>query len=111
VFVTKYGKRWVRVKARQDAEGRELAGVLSDAVRLEFGKLLALLGMQRPGLGFYALRHSFRTVADRSKDQPAVDHLMGHVRDDMASAYRERIDDDRLEAVTKVVHDWLWPIT
>jgi integrase len=109
VFITKYGKRWVRVKAKQDDDGNEKAGVTSDAVSLEFGKLLALLDLKRKGLGFYALRHTFRTVADRSKDQPAVDHLMGHVREDMASLYRERVDDDRLEAVLKVVRTWLWP--
>ena len=58
---------------------------------------------------FYALRHTFRTVADGSKDQPAIDHIMGHTRDDMASLYRERIDDSRLKDVVQVVHAWLWP--
>ena len=41
-------------------------------------------------------------------DQVAVDHIMGHARDDMASAYRERISDDRLRAVAGVVHAWLF---
>lgn len=96
-------------EAESGADGKDTAAVKIDAVRLEFCKLLDALDMKRPGLGFYALRHTFRTVADRSKDQPAVDHLMGHARDDMASLYRERIDHDRLEAVVKVVHDWVWP--
>lgn len=109
VFVTKYGARWVRVKDHHDDDGREKEGVVSDAVRMEFGKLLTALKMKRLGLGFYALRHTFRTVADRSKDQPAVDHLMGHVRNDMASVYRDHVGDDRLEAVVKLVRDWLWP--
>jgi integrase len=109
-FITKYGKRWVRVNPKRDENGTDKAGVGIDSVRLEFGKLLAALGMKRKGLGFYALRHTFRTVADESKDQPAVDSLMGHIREDMASAYRERISDDRLGAVADVVRKWLWPV-
>ena len=102
VFVTKYGKRWVRVQAH---EGK--AAIPIDSVRLEFDKLLNTLKLKRLGLGFYALRHVFRTVADGSKDQPAIDHIMGHARDDMASLYRERIDDGRLRIVANFVRDWL----
>jgi hypothetical protein len=32
---------------------------------------------------------------------------MGHIRDDMASVYRERIDDDRLQHVSDYVHAWM----
>lgn len=65
-------------------------------------------GIYRPGLGFYALRHTFRTIADDTRDFPAIDHIMGHARDDMASVYRERIDDERLRAVVDHVYDWLF---
>ena len=66
------------------------------------------LEFHRPGLGFYALRHVFETVAGDSRDQVAVDAIMGHARDDMASVYRERIDDSRLLAVTEHVRKWLF---
>ena len=66
------------------------------------------LGLKRHGLNFYALRHGFETIAGASRDQPAVDHVMGHARDDMASVYREGIDDDRLEAVAEHVRAWLF---
>jgi hypothetical protein len=33
---------------------------------------------------------------------------MGHARDDMASVYRERIDDERLKAVIEHVRRWLF---
>jgi len=57
---------------------------------------------------FYALRHSFETIGGESRDQVAVETIMGHSRDDMASVYRERIGDDRLQAVAEHVRQWLW---
>ena len=93
VFVTKYGRRWVRTNA---------AGTPDDAIGKEVSKLLKTLELKRPGVSFYALRHSFETIGGESRDQVAVDHLMGHARNDMASVYRERIDDKRLRKVVEV---------
>lgn len=95
VFVTKYGKAWAK-------DGYE------SPVSQEMAKLLRSLGLRRPGLNFYALRHGFETVGGESRDQVAVDAIMGHVRDDMASVYRERVSDERLKAVTDHVHAWLF---
>ena len=68
------------------------------------------LKLHRPGLGFYALRHTFETIGGESRDQVAVNYLMGHAPpdSDMASVYRERISDERLKAVTDHVHKWLF---
>jgi integrase len=104
VFVTKYGRRWLRVYDSKKP-GKI---VVADSVRLEFSKLIRELNLEQEGRGFYALRHGFRTIADASKDQPAIDHIMGHARDDMASLYRERIDDARLRAVADYVRAWLF---
>jgi integrase len=82
--------------AVQDGE----ATVRGEAVRCE--------PLARPGLGFYAIRHTFETVAGASKDQVAVDFLMGHSREDMGSVYREKIGDERLQAVVSHVHAWLF---
>jgi integrase len=72
--------------------------------------LLRLHGINgRKGLGFYTLRHTFRTVADEAKDQPAADYIMGHEVPHMSSVYRETISDARLKAVTDHVHAWLFP--
>lgn len=103
VFLTKYGMRWVRMRERDDKPATPI-----DSVNLEFTKLLKAVGLKRPGIAFYTLRHIFRTVADSSKDQPAANAIMGHAPDDMAAVYRERIDDDRLEAVTNHVRNWLY---
>lgn len=76
----------------------------------EFGRLLHKIGLHRPGLNFYALRHTFETIAGATKDQPAVSAVMGHAAksDDMSAVYRERIDDDRLAAVSEHVRQWLF---
>jgi integrase len=58
---------------------------------------------------FYTLRHTFRTVADEAKDQPAADFIMGHEVPHISTYYRERISDERLKAVTDHVHTWLFP--
>ena len=96
VFVTKYGQRWSKDTSK------------ANPISAEFRKLLVKLGLHRPGLGFYALRHTFETIGGDSRDQVAVDHIMGHSRNDMASVYRERIDDARLVAVVNHVRSWLF---
>ncbi len=74
----------------------------------EVRKLLDKLDIKRQGVAFYSLRHVFETIGGESRDQVAVDFIMGHARDDMASRYRERISDDRLRAVTDHVRSWLF---
>jgi integrase len=96
VFLTAQGRPWHKETSTSPA-------------CFKVGTLLRRLGINgRKGLGFYTLRHVFRTVADEAKDQPAVDHIMGHARDDMASVYRERISDERLRAVADHVRRWLF---
>jgi integrase len=96
VFLTRCGDCW-----RKDTP--------DGPVSREMGKLLNALGINgRKGLGFYTLRHTFRTMADESKDQPAVDFIMGHESPHMSSVYRETISDARLQTVVKVVRDWLF---
>lgn len=56
---------------------------------------------------FYALRHLFETIGGESRDQAAVDAIMGHLDHSTASHYREGISDERLRAVVKVVWTWL----
>lgn len=102
-FITKYGAKWVRVRER------DVGGCVPiDSINLEFCKLLVKLGIKRRG-GFYLLRHTFRTIADNAKDQIAADAIMGHVSEAMSDRYRERIDDERLQAVAEHVRQWLWP--
>jgi integrase len=95
VFITKYGQRWHKK-------------VEDNPISKEMRKLLDSLGING-NRNFYALRHTFETIGGEAKDQVAVDYLMGHARNDMASVYRERISDERLRAVTDHIRAWLWP--
>jgi integrase len=62
------------------------------------------------GRTFYDLRRTFETIAGDSRDQVAVDFLMGHSPNssDMASIYRQKIEDERLRAVVDHVRSWLF---
>jgi integrase len=97
VFVTKYGGCWAR---------NDDPGLLSKEVR----KVLNRLGINGCR-NFYVLRHTFRTVADEARDQPAADYVMGHEVAHMSSVYRETISDERLRAVTDHVRAWLFGTT
>jgi integrase len=97
VFITQRGLAWAK-----DIHDSPLAK--------ETAKLLRKLGINgRKGLGFYTLRHTFRTIADEAKDQPAADYIMGHEVPHMSSVYRETISDERLRAVVEHVRAWLFP--
>jgi integrase len=99
VFLQRSGRRWVR-----NTENSR-----TDNISVVFCELLKACGLHREGLGFYTLRHVFRTVADAARDHVAIDLIMGHGDDTMADRYRERIDDERLHAVTDHVRRWLFP--
>jgi integrase len=126
VFLTKYGARWKRAalveKPAADGEPVGVRRSETDSVGLEFGKLLravkvrsgrAKVPLKRAGVNFYALRHTFETIAGETGDQAAVDRIMGHEDGDaIATTYREWIkdarEDERLRRVTTHVRDWLY---
>lgn len=94
VFLTKSGRSWVKVTAN---------GANDDAIAKEFSKVLQDLDMKRPGLNFYALRHTFQTVGESSGDLVAVRSIMGHVDTSMSGVYREFVSEERLRGVTDAV--------
>jgi integrase len=96
VFITRTGQAWH-------------TDTTENPISYEVGRFLRRLGINgRERLGFYTLRHTFRTVADEAKDQPAADYIMGHEVPHMSSVYRETISDARLKAVTDHVRAWLF---
>ena len=95
VFVTTRGRPWIT---------RGTANPVSVAAR----DAMKAVNIHRDGFGFAILRHVFRTVADGSRDAVAINLVMGHSDPSMGAVYRERVDDDRLLAVTNHVHRWLF---
>jgi len=119
VFLTRLGNAWVRVKEKEkptptsdDEKRDDKIAVPIDAISGEFKKVLHALGINgRRGIGFYTARHTFETMAGESRDQVAVDSIMGHVDSSMAANYRHRISDERLKAVVETVWSWLFSPT
>lgn len=99
VFVNERGGALVRIteKSRTDCLG------------VRFANLLKSKKVHKEGVGFYTLRHVFRTVADGARDPVAIDLIMGHADNTMGANYRGHVDDGRLRAVVDVVRAWLWP--
>ena len=106
VFLTRTRRRWVRTKPGKTPEKNLHLNSLSQA----YGKVLHALGVNgNSGRNFYTLRRQFEIVAGESRDQVAVDAVMGHVDDSMGAVYRQNvIGDDRLRDVTNHVRRWLF---
>jgi integrase len=94
VFLTFAGRSWLKGK--------------NTPITQEFAKLLKKAGVDRPGLNFGALRHTFQTVAENvTRDKVPVAFIMGHVQADISTNYREELWDTRIRACTEAVHAWL----
>jgi integrase len=89
VFLTQRGYPWV--------EGAK------DRIGMVYLALLRRLRQHRPGLCFYSLRRTFRTIADEL-DSRAADLVMGHAVDsDMGGTYVQEIGNERLQAISRHV--------
>ncbi|HJN13072.1 MAG TPA: tyrosine-type recombinase/integrase [Pirellulaceae bacterium] len=96
MFVTTFGASWHNDLTSGSPVGNE------------FRKLLDELELYRPGLSFYALRHSFQTIGDDTGDYLAVRRIMGHADSSISGHYRERFDDAKLIRVSEHIRGWLF---
>lgn len=106
VFVTRTGAPW-------EGNGRTAKGrvKVDSPIANEFAKLVAELKLQQTGRGFYSCRHTFNTIALRTRDREATRLVMGHAEgaDDMTAVYNEEaVSDERLTAVSDYVRAWLF---
>lgn len=97
VFITSQGRTFFKFTS-------------DDPISKSMRKLLKSIRADRKGVGFYALRHTFSTVAEGCNDQKAVEFIMGHIPavTDMSARYREEFTEERLRRVTDYVHQWLF---
>jgi integrase len=110
VFLTRCGAPWSKIadlRIECDGDTFTVKNSRANPVSRETASALKAAGIDRPGLNFYALRHTFETIGGEGRDQVAVGAIMGHVDASMAGTYRERISDDRLRAVAEHVRSWL----
>ena len=117
VFITKRRQAWYREGEKNSAICQAFAKVRTKALIEPAVKSLVESGIKKEtaakqvakkwhGIGFYALRHTFETTAGGSKDQVAVNYVMGHCDDSMAAVYREGIDPQRIIDVCSFVREW-----
>lgn len=101
VFRSESGRPLVRQLVKRSDDGSIRKVTYVDRLGDRFDALLTECGLKRRGLGFYALRHTFRTWADETRDQHAIHLIMGHAIPGMSGVYIEEIGMDRLRAVTE----------
>lgn len=109
LFRTESGRPLVRqiVKGSENADIKKVTYI--DRLGDWFDELLRAKKLKRRGIGFYTLRHTFRTWADETNDQHAIHRVMGHAIPGMSGLYIEDIGLDRLRAVVEHVRQKLWP--
>lgn len=105
-FTTRRGNPWVRARLGRDDRGRLVKATPIDAIGQEFNKLLRRLGL--PRRGFYALRRTFRTVADEAGDEHAAKLVMGHALPWLDESYIDTVRRRRVRAVCEFVRGWLF---
>jgi integrase len=108
LFFTEAGKPCVRQNVHRAEDGGIKNVVHVDTISNRFRLLLGRLSLKRKGVGFYTLRHTFRTWADEVRDQHAIHRIMGHTIPGMSGIYVEEISLDRLRAVVNHVRSRLF---
>lgn len=77
-------------------------------VTAEFRRIAKWAGVE--GRAFYDLRRTLQTVGEGAADLAAIQAIMGHAagNSDMSAVYRQKVTDDRLQAVVNHVREWLY---
>ena len=108
IFITREGMPLVWDRMTPGTNGQQSKLLQVNNLSLTFGRLLTKHGLRKSGHNFYSLRRTFETVAGQTKDQVAVNAIMGRDDGSMPAEYLQGIDDERLIAVTNHVRTWLF---
>ncbi|MEX1015427.1 MAG: site-specific integrase, partial [Phycisphaeraceae bacterium] len=110
VFITRRGHLWsICENAKHDDNGTITSITHEDYLYQEFRRLFVKAKLPRPaGCGFSWLRHTFYTVARRTKDYDAVGAIMGHASGGMIEHYLEDVELADLRVVVEHVRQWLY---
>lgn len=108
VLRTEQGRPLVRQRVKRMDDDSIKAVTYIDRLGDWFDQLLDELALKRRGIGFYTLRHTFRTWADEAGDQHAIMRIMGHAIPGMSGVYIEDISLERLRRVAEHVRQKIW---
>ena len=83
----------------------------TNQISKRFSQLAKTADVDREGLSFYSLRHCFQSKSeDFTQDYPAVSRILGRSKREVADHYRDKISDERLEAVTESMRCWFFEL-
>ena len=107
LFITRYGHPWMRRDIVYAKDGETVKDVSRiNTVTTEFNKARKGAGLERKGVSFTSLRHTFRTIAEEVGARNAILLLMGHGFAGMDDVYLHRIKEEKLREVTDHVRAW-----
>jgi integrase len=93
VFYTSRGHPWIRTLIKADDNGQIKYAVIN-SITPRFSELLRRANIHAPkGTGFYTLRRTAATIAARSGDPFAVQTLLGHADQKMATRYVQDVSE------------------
>lgn len=102
-FLSKRGNLTVSLSVTVDDKGKPVAHRV-DTIATWFAE--TAVAAEVPNLGFYALRHTFRTIADECNSPYAVNRICGHELAGMSAFYNEHVQISKLKQVTDYVQAW-----
>lgn len=107
IFITRKG--WAYYREELTIKGSKVVGVqIHNAVSITFGRTAKGLGLE--GVTFYRLRHTFKTLGKRAKDDAALNLCMGHSGNSTEDGYdHTQIGGARIKRVALKVKARLWP--